>query len=322
MKTICILFLSFIFVHGNWKIQRENLDKVYILDEFRVFYTLTGKDALPFKNQVDLNKNEIPDYIENIAQRLKVSKDIFTNILGFKNPLKTSRYKDVKFIDIHILKSKNSSSGDGIVFFNYKALDSRENVISMKIRNDLSKSTMTPSHEYFHLLQNSYSMFKNKWYTEGTARWAERVFKKGTGKRAKLPQNIDELKTLLKQSYETKGFWRKLAYICDTNNGHFNNEKDYKTTVINYPSLVEDNRIYGYEFMRVFLENLDYQDNIASKKRGFSEFKWQENEQRNNTNNNEYILKALKETINNVCKNKNELYKFKNLLDLYIKGQK
>lgn len=320
MRILFVLFLSYIFLEANWKTERENLDNIYKLGEFRIFYTLNGANSLV--NKEDLNKNSVPDYIENIAQRLKVSKDVFTELLGFHDPLKSRRYKDVKYIDIHILKSKNSSSGDGVFVFNYKILDTRDKVLSMKIRNNLSKSTMTPSHEYFHLLQNSYSMFKNRWYTEGTARWAERVFKKGTGKRDRLPQNINELESLLKQSYETKGFWRKLAYICDTNNGRFINSKNYQTNIIEYPNLIEDNRIYGYEFMKTFLENLDYQDSIASKNREIGEFSWTEKEQKYNENNNIYILRALNQTFIKKCFNKNEIIKFIELINLYVEGMK
>lgn len=318
MKALILIFLTFIFVQANWKTQRENLEHVYKLNEFRVFYSLSGEDALPLENQIDQNLNNVPDYVENIAQRLSVSKELFTNILNFQDPLKSQRYKNVKYIDIHILKSKNSSSGDGIVKYNYKILDTKDEVISMKIRNNLSKATMTPSHEYFHLLQNSYSMFKNRWYTEGTARWSERVFKKGTGERKVLPSNILELENLLEQSYETKYFWRRLAYLCDSNNGHFVNSLNLKTDVPSYPNLIEDNRIYGYTFVKKFLENLDKFDNVVSKIRGFHEFDWSEDEQKYNKNNNIYILKALNQTIEDNCPTNKEILSFLKISKRYI----
>lgn len=323
MKTLLVLIISSIFLQANWKDERENLDKLYTLGEFRIFYTLQGENALPKENQIDLNNNNIPDYIENITQRLKVTHDVFTKLLGFKDPLKSKRYQETKFVDIHVLKSENSSAGDAIVTFDYKYFKSNEKVVSMKIRNDLDKDTMTPSHEYFHLLQNSYTMFKNRWYTEGTARWSEKVFEKGTGERDnKLPSAINELEELFTKTYDTKGFWRKLAYECDTNNGIFKNTLNLKTNVPNYPNLIEDNRINGYEFMRVFLENLDIQDNIASKKRGLNEFDWDEKEQIKNEENNVYILIALKNTLKKICNKNEEITQFTNLIDLYVKGKK
>lgn len=323
MRTLLVLLISSIFLQANWKDERENLDKLYTLGEFRIFYTLQGENALPKENQIDLNNNNIPDYIENITQRLKVTHDVFTKLLGFKDPLKSKRYQETKFVDIHVLKSENSSAGDAIVTFDYKYFKSNEKVVSMKIRNDLDKDTMTPSHEYFHLLQNSYTMFKNRWYTEGTARWSEKVFEKGTGERDnKLPSAIKELEELFTKTYDTKGFWRKLAYECDTNNGIFKNTLNLKTNVPNYPNLIEDNRINGYEFMRVFLENLDIQDNIASKKRGLNEFDWDEKEQIKNEENNVYILIALKNTLKKICNKNEEITQFTNLIDLYVKGKK
>lgn len=86
--------------------------------------------------------------------------------------------------------------------------------------------------------------------------------------------------------------------------------------------MIEDNRINGYEFMRVFLENLDIQDNIASKKRGLNEFDWDEKEQIKNEENNVYILIALKNTLKKICNKNEEIIQFTNLIDLYVKGKK
>ena len=181
-SLIFLMTSSAIFLSANWKSERESLDNVYILGDFRVFYTFNGEHALSLENKVDLNENSIPDYVENIAQRLYVAKEVFINLLGFKDPLKSKRYKDVKYIDVHIMSSEKSSAGDEIVTFKYKMMDTKDKVVSMQIRNNLTKSTLTPSHEYFHILQNSYTMFKNRWYSESTARWSESIFKKGVAK--------------------------------------------------------------------------------------------------------------------------------------------
>lgn len=321
IRFLILIYISYISLNADWKIQRENLDNVYILDEFRIFYTLKGKDALPEVNRVDLDKNKIPDYIENIAFRLQLTKLVLIDELGFKNPLKSNRYKDVKYIDIHILNDDSSSTGDGIHQFDYVSLDNKDfKSIVMKLKTNLSNNTLTPTHEYFHIIQNAYSMFKNRWYTEGTARWSEKVFEEGTGRRDALPSNIEELNILLNRTYDAKYFWRKITYECDTNNGKFPYKSWMSESIGNYPKLLEDNRIYGYEFMRVFLENLDLQDDIVSKKRGFEEFVWKESEQKDNKNNNKYILKALNDTIINKCDiNKDEIKSFLSLINMYIK---
>ena len=172
------------------------------------------------------NKVELVQLIyENIAQRLYVAKEVFINLLGFKDPLKSKRYKDVKYIDVHIMSSEKSSAGDEIVTFKYKMMDTKDKVVSMQIRNDLTKSTLTPSHEYFHILQNSYTMFKNRWYSESTARWSESIFKKGVAKQDNLPNSQKQIKELFDKTYDAEGIFGKLTYLCDTNNGVFKREE-------------------------------------------------------------------------------------------------
>lgn len=319
MRILISILLSAIFLFANWKSERENLDNVYILGDFRIFYTFNGEHALPLKNRVDLNKNLIPDYVENIAQRLYVTKEVSTNLLNFQDPLKSKRYKNVKYIDVHIMESKNSSAGDEIVSYKYKILDTQEKVISIKIRNNLTKGTLTPSHEYFHVLQNSYTMFKNRWYSEGTARWSESIFRKGIAKQDDLPNLGKEIEELFDKTYDAESFFGRLTYLCDTNSGIFRNKLNLKTDIPDYPNLIEDSVVYGYEFMRVFFENLDEIDNYVSKKRGFDEFKWDEEEQKSNEKNNIFILKALLKTINGICPKQNdEITKFKNIAEEYI----
>ena len=307
------------FSFANWKSEREGLDKYLFVDDFRMFYTLKGKHSLPKKNQVDKDKNNIPDYIENLMFRLIQSKKIYVDVLKFKNPLSSKRYKDVKYIDIHILKSEGSSAGDAVIFYNYKSFNNKYKSISMKLSNNLREGTYTPSHEYFHILQNAYSMFKNRWYTEGTARWSERIFKKGTGKREPLPKSQKELDKLLKKTYSTKYFWRRLAYICDTNNGRFLLPENFQTKFKDYPVFIEDSRIYGFDFMKHFFKNLGIEAKKASQDRGFNEFDWSEYEQRENTNNNKYILKALRVSIKQSCQPLNyEVRAFLNMLNNYL----
>ena len=59
MKYLIPLIFVITTSNANWKNDRENLEKVYILNEFRLFYSLNGQDAL--KDKSDSNKNQIPD---------------------------------------------------------------------------------------------------------------------------------------------------------------------------------------------------------------------------------------------------------------------
>lgn len=322
MKIFISILLSAIFLYANWKSERESLDNVYTLGDFRIFYTFNGEHALPLENKVDLNKNLIPDYVENIAQRLYVTKQVFTNSLGFQDPLKSKRYKDVKYIDIHIMSSEKSSAGDEIVTYKYNILNTKDKVLSIKIRNNLTKGTLTPSHEYFHVLQNSYTMFKNRWYSEGTARWSESIFRKGIAKQDDLPNSGKEIEELFDKTYDAEGLFGRLTYLCDTNNGIFKNKIDLKTNIPDYPNLIEDSMVYGYEFIRIFFENLEKEDDYLSKKRAVNEFEWDEKDQKSDENNI-FILKALIKTINEICpKQNNEITEFTNIVEEYVSKNK
>jgi len=297
--SILILFLFAQQVDAGWRSTRENLDKVYQLDKLRIFYSLKGKHALPKENKKDKNNNKTPDYIENLASRLHVALLLFTDSFGLSHPLQRQRYKNkAKYIDIHILnKDSKGSTGDAIVKLNYKALKgSKDKSITMRLSTKLRKGTLTPVHEMFHVVQNGYTMFKNRWYTEGTSRWAEYAQKKGTGSRKKLPKNTKELKKILGQTYKTKRFWRRLAYLLDKNNGRFQYSKNQTEVVVGYPTIVEDNRIYGYNFIKTFLEELDKMDAVAARNYGLPEHDWKEEQQRSKANN-VYILCALKNAI-------------------------
>jgi len=301
MRYLSIIFLLIPFtLEANWKSERESLDKVLIKNEFRLFYTMQGVHGIPNYKKTDSNLDGIPDYIENLANRLVVSDYIFKEIFKFRNPLDSPRYKDkAKFIDIHLMASKNNgSAGDAIIYFNYRNFPSlSDSVITIKLSNKLSIRNMTPTHELFHLYQNGYTMFKNRWYTEGTARWSEYIFKKGVGSRESLPNNSVELMSLLSKTYGSKTFWHQLAYLFDKNDGQFELPITSSDNMkILFSEIVEDKSIYGYGFMKKLLEELDFMDDFASNDYGVDNYKWKETLQKSSSNNN-YILCALKNTM-------------------------
>nr|WP_275847559.1 hypothetical protein [Sulfurimonas sp. SAG-AH-194-I05] len=295
---------------------------MYKIDEFRIFYDKKGKNKLLKKNKDDCNNNNIPDYIENIGLKLQVTSKILQESFHFISPLQSNRYKNkVKYIDVHVLNMKNNGSGgDGIIYYKYKALLKNESAsLSIKLSRNLRAKTQTPPHELFHLYQNGYTMFKNRWYTEGTARWSEYILKKGTGSRKKLPSTQNELERVLNKTYDTKYMWRRLAYLLDKNNGKFLYPKGIDYKIKGYAQVIEDNRIYGYDFMRIFLENLSKMDKIASHDYGIPIYDWPEELQKS-SQNNKYILKALTQSIRQMNKTANkELLLFLGTVDRYIK---
>lgn len=324
LKIISFVLISVISLHSNWKTERENLDQFFQKGDFRFFYTLNGKNAV--ENQTDINKNDIPDMVENVALQFEVSHALFNHILGFKAPLEQDRYKHqkVKYIDIHFLSIKgNGNSGDAVILYDYKLIQ-KEKSLSIAISNKIKFENLTPAHELFHTYQNGYSMFKNRWLTEGTARWSEFTLKNRTGQQHNLPSKSQDVENLLHKTYDAKYFWNRLLFLCSKEDKGFKLPKDLKYIVYigTNQKIIQDNTLFGYKFLIAFFENLDNIDDIVTKKRGFKVFKWKEKEQKS-FKNNKYILEALKKTIiESKCKNIKEVDDFLKVLDKYIENTK
>ena len=71
---LCLIFIT--------SLNASSSNNVYKINEFQIFYTLTGKDKLPLKNQIDENNNAIPDYVESIGNQLNKASVLFKE-LGF-----------------------------------------------------------------------------------------------------------------------------------------------------------------------------------------------------------------------------------------------
>lgn len=277
-KILVLLTLIFsCFVNaGAWEQRRSTLEKVAVYDEFRIFYSLSGVDELPKSRRADLNHNKVPDFIESIGKRLTDSNRFFKYDVGLKSPLKSNRYIGrAHYIDVNVLDFSNNPKGpkngvayDGTPKFNRSLVgQSSVNVLAIDIFGGVNLNTNTVEHELFHLYQNGYTYFKNRWYTEGTARWSELVIKGRIGKGSNLPKTINEKEKLFKKSYKANFFWNELFLITDKKN-------------------------LGKRFIKYLLEELDNADDIAARARGINNKNWKESEQRSNKNNF-YIWQAI-----------------------------
>jgi len=279
----------------EWKRKRIALKECYVEEEFRLFYALEGESALPPSQRTDADKDGVPDKIQNIARQLVVARRLYVEVFKLRHPFDSPRYKDrAKFFDVHVALmpidpggAKYGSAGDGIV--NYRRPtdpDGGCEVLTIDISKDLSCGNLTPAHELFHQFQNGYSLFKNSWYTEGTARWAEYALRKGTGKAGRLPTTEAERKALYKLKYEASGFWNALAEATDKR-GIFRVPKDLGE--IRYigtrQRVIQDLRLHGIAFIKALFEELDATDDKVSKEEGLDPLNWKEARQRAPENN-------------------------------------
>jgi hypothetical protein len=89
---------------GAWENRRSNHEEVAVYDHYRIFYSLSGKDALPRKRQIDSNNNQVPDFIESVRNRLIDADSFFQHEVGLKPPLKGKRYIGrAHYIDVNVL---------------------------------------------------------------------------------------------------------------------------------------------------------------------------------------------------------------------------
>lgn len=251
---------------------------MHAVGEFRIFYSLAGQDALP--NSADANRNGAPDYVDRIASELAAARELYEHQLQLKSPLQSPRYNNqAEFIDVHLLSFPLTSNGakHGIAYDELSSFDrAREpgrktKVLVMDISSDLPPRNATAAHELFHLYQNGYTLFKNRWFTEGTARWAEGMDKKASPAVGQLPRSVSEVNGLFQKTYEAATFWNVVVNRMDPAGG-------------------------GRAFIRPLFEELGRMDDMASAQNGLSSAKWTEKEQMSPAND-AYIWKALQDTL-------------------------
>ncbi len=304
LPALVLLALSFAAVAKTpvpeWKRKRIVLRECHVADEFRIFYNLEGESALSPEQQADSDKDGVPDKIQNIARQLLVARRLFVETLGFRHPLQSPRYKDrVKYFDVHVRdlpKGQNASASDGIV--NYRRPrdpDGGYEVLTMDISRNLPATNLSPAHEFFHEIQNGYTLFKNGWYTEGTARWAESALRKGSGKAGTLPATQAEKQALFKLRYQAGGFWNALAEASDSRGSFAAPQELLEIRYVGSgETIVQDLRLHGVDFIRVLLEELDAMDDEISRREELDPLNWPEARQHAAVNNEPIWTATLK----------------------------
>ena len=280
VQTIKILVIFFTLLPsfadaGSWADRRSKLENVAIYGKFRVFYSMSGIEKLPQARRHDLNAKHVPKFIDSIGKRLIAADNFFKYDVNLVPPLNSKRYRGkAQYIDINVLNFSNHKKGpkngvayDGTPKFNRrKSGKASARVLAIDLSSNLNLNTHTVEHELFHLYQNGYTYFKNRWYTEGTARWSELIMKNRIGQNQALPKTMAEKNALFKKSYSANSFWNELMLTVDKKN-------------------------QGKVFIKRLLEQLSVVDDIAAKQHGIAGNRWKESEQKSRKNNH-YIWRA------------------------------
>jgi hypothetical protein len=281
----------------EWQRGRAALDRRFIREEFRIHYTLAGKDALATEDPRDSDGDGVPDKIQNLALQLVTARQCHVEVLGLRHPFDSLRYKGrVKFVDVNVwaLPDSNGIAGDAIVNY-HRDNDPPEGVevLTIDLSTRLAARNLSPAHELFHLFQNGYTLFKTPWYYEGVARWSEDLLRAGVGEAGELPASAADLEKLFKLSYGASRFWQALARATDPA-GRVRIPENLRGSryIGSDRPIVEDNTFHGARFLKALLEELDREDDVASRDGKLNSLDWPEARQRA-AENNRYIWSAV-----------------------------
>lgn len=270
------------------------LDQIYVRDEFRIIYALEGRHALA--NVQDFNHNGIPDQVEDVATQLVVGRRLFSDVIGLTHILEQPRYQFASSIDVFLLDLKrgNGLSYDEVMNYRFD-FDGAEGhcALRMDIKNTLSNQNVTPAHELFHQYQYGYTMFKARWFLEGTARWAEYTLRPGYGAQATLPQTTKDLqKQVFSQTYAAGKIWNRLGTILDPA-GRLPLPPDLKRQVyVDGSPVIHGDMPRGASFIKGAFEALAKASDEASARNAWDRYNWAEQDQRSSAHDQE-MLRAI-----------------------------
>lgn len=305
-----ILFFLFLLVFAlesyaaNIATQHEK--SLFVRGVVHILFEREGKNAVSLD---DMDGNDIPDQVEDIAKQISATYFLYCQILDFPDPILSSRYSGVKYIEVNIKHRDTLGGFNGIAYdeiINYGGADKIKG--DKAIRIDISSSIFattnhTPAHEMFHLIQNGITYFKNRWYTEGMARWSENALKKGgLGAIGSFPQSKYSEKwkrDLFKKTYSAeKQFWNIIARL-DDKTGLLPDLIDPDLEQLRYSDgsrVLNDKALTGAGLMREILIELGKIDDVVFHELNY--ITWNEINQFS-TDNNEYIYYAVQRVVKN-----------------------
>lgn len=276
------------------------VDKVHQAGRIRIYFQTEGKDAV---NPADLNHNGVPDQVEDAATQTRAAYMLFVDTLGFPDPFKADRFHSAAFLDIRFRNKEelgsNGKAYDELQRFNRAGDPPKTLSLAFNLATSVNPSSnLTPSHEFFHIIQYSVTFFKNRWFTEGTARWSERALGLGASGPVRYdgpwPLPDEKRTALFGMAYDaSENFWNALA-IKDDPEGRIP-ESSVSTelkqlTYVNGTKVLQDLKFNGWQLLREVLRELDKADDVAFRELGYD--RWSEANQ-TSERNNPFILQAV-----------------------------
>lgn len=289
VSSLVILFAS--TAQSQVNVARASLDQVWVLDQMRFFYTTQGPHAV---DATDANGNQVPDQVEDIATQTRAAWLLFIEGLDFPNPFLGERFRGVEHLDVHLISKEvlksNGVAYDEIQHFKRKGDPDGTRSLCFNVATSIKAPVnLTPAHELFHIIQNGACFFKNRWYTEGTARWSEKALGLGgvsAGLKGRWPPTEELWQKLDTLAYDAAAqFWEPLALRYDPK-GDLPLERIPSAVremkYVNGEPVLKDLKLHGWEVIRDILDELGAADGQAAKERGL--LRWSEEDQRSPKN--------------------------------------
>ncbi len=273
------------------------------LGEIRMLYLKDGKDAV---DPADVDKNGVPDQVEDTAKQAWATYHLYCETLGFPDPLKSKRYEGVRWIEITIWHKDRMDGLNGVAFDEPQRSANQTDppgskAIVAAVGNHFSPiKNASSSHEVFHLIQYGATYFKVRWFLEGQARWSEFGLGKGGigdvkyNPRGPWPHNPNDLKIVFDRTYDADFvLWYPLAKADDKRGliPAAKVSKELKALKYSNGELVlRDLELVGADVMSEILNALGEADDIAFQKLGYDS--WSEDNQRS-AKNSPFVYQAI-----------------------------
>lgn len=280
--VLAIIVVIWLVVEGmlNSYHMTKELNEVYQKDIVRVWYSTDQKFRI---NLTDKNDNGTPDQVEDAALQVEIARFIFHKLYRYPDPLESTEYRDVKYIDIYLTDNirKRSFDDDKGKALGVASRMTRPVFKWFKTRRALKmyivassiydKSNEVVIHEYFHFIQFGMfsSMSYDDWIIEGLARWSEdalsndKSFYKKTLTRDELLAKLNDPKTKkLGYSDAVKAVWAPFINLCGEKEKF---QVPTKLRYLNGQNPFKDDAIYGAELIREFMKRTSQKTDIAQQ---------------------------------------------------------
>lgn len=288
---VCCGFLN--YAHATQDCRATSLywasdfNKFIQQDEFIVYYTDQPNSKNYIQNQTDLNNNHIPDYVENILIQAIAARDAYT-LARLRPPLESPRYKN-KTGSIAIFVK--DIPGNGVAFeepsrFTNVAAGKMPCSVIIYISNKFpvfpGNYFAVVSHELFHLYQYSYAQFKNSWYLESLAKWAEQSLRLSP----KIISNENWLYPITEFEWENQVFSKsynnlfRYLFLKNKNDMLVFPESFTQRRYIDGSLVFKDKYWPGGKAIVRLLDDLQKQSNHISKLNHWDKYNWEEKNQR------------------------------------------